>query len=258
MCLMQTDFPVPDGPRIIEILSSGMAMLSPRRIWLRPNALWTSTNSTASVVPVGRCLPVCHLIFVVVRARSLTFSLRWGLGVRAPEELGAEHADQVHQHDVEDHRFRRRRADADRSAARGVPVVAADEHDHRRHRHRLDHAVQEVGWVLEHPEDQRVAAAGDLADLLDHRQVATRRSRRRSRQVHEREHQPGGEQARRAQEGHRGDAHDLERVDLVGDPHRAELGHDAGADLRGHHVAERVGDQLAQVAPGGEHARVGG
>ena len=48
MCLMQTDFPVPDGPRIIEILSSGIAMFSPRRILLRPNALWTSTNSTAS------------------------------------------------------------------------------------------------------------------------------------------------------------------------------------------------------------------
>ena len=60
MCLMQTDFPVPDGPRIIEILSSGMPRLRPRRILLRPNALWTSTNSTASWTPVGRCLPVCQ------------------------------------------------------------------------------------------------------------------------------------------------------------------------------------------------------
>ena len=59
-----------------------------------------------------------------------------------------------------------------------------------------------------------------------------------------------GEQARGAQEGHRVDAHDLERVDLVGDPHRAELGDDAGADLGGHHVAEGVGHELAQVAPG--------
>ena len=60
MCLMQTDLPVPEGPRIIEILSSGMPRLSPRRILLRPNALCTSTNSTASGTPVGRCLPVCH------------------------------------------------------------------------------------------------------------------------------------------------------------------------------------------------------
>ena len=60
MCLMQTDFPVPDGPRIIEILSFGMPMLRPRRILLRPNALWTSMNSTASSTPDGRFLPVCH------------------------------------------------------------------------------------------------------------------------------------------------------------------------------------------------------
>ena len=60
MCLMQTDLPVPDGPRIIEILPSGMPMFRPRRILLRPNALCTSTNSTASGTPVGRWAPVCH------------------------------------------------------------------------------------------------------------------------------------------------------------------------------------------------------
>ena len=58
MCLMQTDLPVPDGPRIIEILSSGRDMLSPRRTWLRPNALWTSTNSIASGSLAGRILPL--------------------------------------------------------------------------------------------------------------------------------------------------------------------------------------------------------
>ena len=31
MCLMQTDLPVPDGPRIIEILSSGSSRSRPRR-----------------------------------------------------------------------------------------------------------------------------------------------------------------------------------------------------------------------------------
>src|SRR3712207_8006818 len=40
--------------------------------------------------------------------------------------------------------------------------------------------------------------------------------------------------------GHRADAHHLERVDLVRDPHRTELGDDARAHLRRHHVAERV------------------
>ena len=60
MCLMHTDFPVPDGPRIIEIFPSGMPMFRPRRILLRPKALWTSMNSIASGTPVGRFSPVCH------------------------------------------------------------------------------------------------------------------------------------------------------------------------------------------------------
>jgi hypothetical protein len=164
----------------------------------------------------------------------------------------------VHEHDVENHRLGGRRADADRPAARRVSVVAADEHDDGGHGHGLDHAVEQIRWVLEHPEDERVAAAGDLAYLLDHRQVRREEAGADAGQVEEREHEPGREQARGAQEGHRRDAHDLERVDLVGDPHRAELGHDAGAHLRGHHVAERVRHQLAQVAPGGEHAGVRG
>src|SRR4051794_7384864 len=138
MCLMQTDFPVPDGPRIIEILSFGMPMLRPRRILLRPNALWTSTNSTASSTPDERFLPVCHLYSSSCWA-SGRFSVSSAISasdgcsrIRAPEDLGAEHADQMDQHDVEDHRLRGRGAHADRAAARGVAVVTADEDDHGR------------------------------------------------------------------------------------------------------------------------------
>src|SRR5215211_512996 len=181
-----------------------------------------------------------------------------GTRVRAPEELGPEHADQVHEHDVQHHGLGGGRAHTDRATARVVPVVTAHEHDAGRHRHALDDAVQEVGWVLEHPEDQEESARGHLADLLDHRQVGGEEAGSDPREVHERQHEPGGQHLRRAQERQRRDAHDLERVDLVGDPHRAELGDDAGADLRRHHVAERVRHELAQVAPGGEHARVGG
>ena len=71
MCLMHTDFPVPDGPRIIEILSSGMPMFRPRRILLRPNALWTSTNSTASGTPRRALLAGVPLVFVFVLVRSV-------------------------------------------------------------------------------------------------------------------------------------------------------------------------------------------
>src|SRR3954465_13888671 len=166
MCLMQTDFPVPLGPRIIEILSFGMPMFRPRRILLRPNALWTSTNSTASSDPDGRFLPVCHLYSSssdsgLVFGSSAISASDGRPRVRAPEHLGAEHADQVDQHDVEDHALRRRGAHADRAAAGRIAVVAPGEHDRGRHDHRLDQAEQEVGWVLEHPEDQSVAAGGD-------------------------------------------------------------------------------------------------
>src|SRR5829696_8299736 len=100
MCLMQTDFPVPDGPRIIEILSSGMPMFRPRRILLRPNALCTSTNSTASGAPEGRFLPVCHLYS---SSCSVTSTSDGRTRVRAPEDLGAEHADEMYKDDVENH-----------------------------------------------------------------------------------------------------------------------------------------------------------
>src|SRR4051794_11230155 len=305
MCLMHTDFPVPDGPRIIEILSSGRPMFRPRRILLRPKALWTSTNSIASVTPAGRSRwPLCSANSsssssgpgslttdtrdgsasssrsISQRARplasvgcsegspsqplrslssvtSLSASDRrpW---VRTPEHLCSQHPDEVHQHDVEHHRLRRRRSDAARPPARVVAVVAPDQHDRGRHDHALDHAVQEVGWVLEHPEDQEEPAARDLADLLDHRQVAREEAGADAGEGHERQHQERRQHARGGEEGHRADAHHLEGVDLVGDAHGADLRHEAGADLRRHHVAERVRNELAQVAPRAEDARVRG
>ena len=39
MCLMQTDLPVPEGPRIIETIPSGRPIVRPRRIWLGPKDL---------------------------------------------------------------------------------------------------------------------------------------------------------------------------------------------------------------------------
>src|SRR4051794_18370341 len=299
MCLMHTDLPVPEGPRIIEIFPSGMPMFSPRRILLRPKALWTSTNSTASAAPVGRLSPVCQRnsssserwgslttdtrsVCAVARrsssSRRRSSSLRGssarssavrrsssmnsasdrGSRVRAPEQLRAEHPDEVHEHDVEHHRLRRRRPDPYGSTARVVAVVAPHEHDDRGHEHALDDAVKGIGRVLEHPKDQEKAAAGHFSDLLHHGQVAGEEACADGGDVHEGQHHPCRQQARGAQEEHRVDAHDLERVDLVGDPHGAELGHDPRADLGGHHVAEGVGHELAQVAPGAEHPRIGG
>src|SRR4051795_9239325 len=127
MCLMHTDFPVPDGPRIIEILSFGIPMFRPRRILLRPNALWTSTNSTASCTPLGRFLPVCHLYS---SSCSVTSTSDGRARVRAPEDLGAEHADEMYKDDVENHRLRGCGSAPARPAAGRVAVVTADEDDH--------------------------------------------------------------------------------------------------------------------------------
>ena len=90
MCLMHTDLPVPDGPRIIEILPSGRPMFRPRRILLRPNALWTSTNSTASSAPCGRWAPGVPLVLVVVgRSDSLTTETRdWAAAARVGARRG--------------------------------------------------------------------------------------------------------------------------------------------------------------------------
>ena len=112
----------------------------------------------------------------------------------------------------------------------------------------------QVGRALVHPEDQQVAAGGDVADLVDHREVAGGVDDPDPDQVEEGQRDPGPEQAGRAEEGDRLDPHHLERVDLVGDPHRPDLGDDPGPDLGGEDVAEGVGQPLAQVAVGGEEA----
>src|SRR5580704_15046813 len=111
MCLMQTDFPVPEGPRIIETWPSGRPRFSPRRTRLEPKALWTSTNSIASGTFVGRFVPVWNWKSsssagsIASSFTAIYLSSDWGSWVGAPEDLGAEHADEVHEAQVEDHRL---------------------------------------------------------------------------------------------------------------------------------------------------------
>src|SRR5436309_14799827 len=82
----------------------------------------------------------------------------WGSWIGAPEELRSQHPDEMHEHDVEDHRLRRRGPHPYWAAAGVIAVVATHEHDAGRHHHALDDAVEQVGWVLEHPEDQEEPA----------------------------------------------------------------------------------------------------
>src|SRR3954453_3494850 len=79
-----------------------------------------------------------------------------GPWVGAPEDLGADHPDEVNHDRVKHHQLRGGGAHPDGASAGGVAVVAPDQHDHRGHGHALDQRVEQVGWVLEHPEDQEV------------------------------------------------------------------------------------------------------
>ena len=80
MCLMQTDLPVPDGPRIIEIWPSGRPRLRPFRIVLRPKDFFTSMNSTASVSALSLrrgALGVPAVLVVLAAARLGAAGARW-------------------------------------------------------------------------------------------------------------------------------------------------------------------------------------
>jgi hypothetical protein len=57
-------------------------------------------------------------------------------------------------------------------------------------------------------------------------------------------HQHPGDQPRQHQELQRRHRHRLERVDLLGDAHRPELGGDAGARAPGHHQRRQHRRQL--------------
>src|SRR5580658_4643651 len=118
MCLMHTDLPVPEGPRIIETWPSGMPRFSPRSTRLEPNALWTLMNSIASGASLGREAPVWYWkssssAGSAVSRSSATSPSDRGARVGTPEDLRAEHPDQVHEHDVGHHRLGGRRPHSD-------------------------------------------------------------------------------------------------------------------------------------------------
>src|SRR5712691_5134782 len=79
-------------------------------------------------------LVVCHVSLTSAPASAAYRRPRIG----PPEYLGADHAHQVDHHGVEHHRLGGGCSHPHRTATGGVAVVAADDHDHGRHRHPLD------------------------------------------------------------------------------------------------------------------------
>jgi hypothetical protein len=118
----------------------------------------------------------------------------WRVGVATPEELRADHSDQVDAEDVGDHRLRGGLPHADRPTGHVVAVVDAHEHDERGHEQAFDAGKQEVCRGLKLPEQLQIAAGRDLAELHDDGQVRGQEPERHRGHVQERQHQPGAEQ----------------------------------------------------------------
>lgn len=144
-----------------------------------------------------------------------------------------------------------------RAALGGVAVVAVREDHHDAEDQYLQGGQQDVGRGEEEREvvvvgpgglaverDGDQPGGGVTADQAD----AVERDDR-----HDARDDPGGDQVR-----HAADAHAFERVDLLVDPHRAELGGEAGADGRGQGEARHQGGDLPGVEVGGDEAGEGG
>src|SRR5207245_11216287 len=132
--VLQPPWPARAGPRSTEMLFAGGDMFSPRRTWLRPKDLCTSTNSIASGSPDARISPVWNSNSCSSPPgeegcgswTAMSASDR-GAWVGAPEDLCAEHSDQVHENQVKHHRLRRRGSHSDGAAAGVVAVIAGEE-----------------------------------------------------------------------------------------------------------------------------------
>ena len=132
----------------------------------------------------------------------------------------------------------RRRARAGLQAAQ-----AADARDQQREHERLDAARHEVlepddAFACLHERDER-----DLE--RQHRERAAEQPDQVREQRQERDRQHGGDHARHHQELDRVEAHRRERVDLLVDAHRADLGREGGARAAGQ---QDRGHQRAQLA----------
>ena len=183
---------------------------------------------------------------------------------RREEDLREEVVDDEDEDAREHHRARRRLAHA-LGAAGGVQAeVAGRDRDDAAEDERLHQPLDEVV----RDEAQREAAGGDLlphrapvearGDADDERrdQVAADDADEVVDDGEDRQHDQRGEHPRGDQLLDRVGAEGVERVDLLGDAHGAELRGDAGADAAGDHEAGEHGAELADHRAGDEPADV--
>src|SRR4051794_12386056 len=225
------------------------------RRWLPENARPASRTTAiraARSAPTARARAGLWRIDVVAPTTASPERNPW---IGPPEEQRADRADQRDRDDVHRHRPRRGNADVGRPSLDGVAVVErGGDHEDRDHQP-LDHRVDEIQWVLEEIEEQRPGAAGHVVEALRRHQPGSEVRRGDRQDVGDRQHDRRTRQPRPHQVRERADAHGIEGVNLLVDPHRAQLGDDPAADLGGEDVAEDEGDDLAQGAPTREAGR---
>src|SRR4051812_33691815 len=139
-----------------------------------------------------------------------------------------------------------RLAHAGRSALRREAVIGVHQHDHDRYRDRLNERPDHVGGIEEGVEVV-VVHAGALPVDGDRAGPRGEEGHHDGDAVQRDDDDDAGQHAGRGKIGDRPDPDDLERVDLLIDPHRAELGGGPCADSRRQGDGDGPGHDEANV-----------
>src|SRR5438309_4060846 len=243
-----TLLPVPDGPITTEISPSGMLQETPSRTVWSPKALITSWHSMIAcpfwVAPLVDCGSTALYSWLIRYASCRDWKVR---GV-SPKQVGQDRVNDCCQQQADGHRLGDRAADADRATRHVVAVIDSHRDHEEGEDHGLDQRITKVEQVGVPPEVGEVDAVGDETDLVLLDDVAAHVADRESEHVHAGQHQQGGDDAGADEEGHRRNAHRLQRVNFFVDAHRAELGDEPAADLGADRETEEERRDLACVA----------
>src|SRR4051812_24952369 len=173
---------------------------------------------------------------------------------RAPDGQGQEQVDDVDRDDREADRPAHGEADARRAAAGDVAVVAVGQDDHDREDEHLEERPQHVMRGQEQIEVV-VVGARRLPVSLGGDQPRREVAGQQPQHVERDDGDEAGDDARGHEERQRGHAHDLEGVDLLVDPHGADLRGEAAADRRRERQSGDERRDLTGVEVGREKAR---
>src|SRR5262249_10325938 len=237
-CLMSTLWPGPDPPMTTLTLPRSKSRSTPRR---------TSGASGAKRLRNPR-MRICQRSSFCDASLPITRSLEHG-----QQDVAQEVVEDQDCNRSDDDRTRRRQADPAPAPRRVVALLAADERERRTEHDRLDQPLDDV-FRVDRPaeilhERSRVDVLAEHGDDVgaDH---ADEEEEHREDGGHDR----AGDDARDDEVVDGGPRHGLQRVDLLGDAHRPELGGDARADPPGEHEAGQHRRELEREGHAGHAA----